>query len=36
MHVDEKCGRKILVCTVGGTVLRYDARCIDHLHANLK
>jgi hypothetical protein len=35
MHVDEKDGRKILVCTVGSTVLHYDARCIDDLHAML-
>lgn len=26
----------ILVCTVGSTVLHYDARCIDDLHAMLK
>ena len=36
MHVDEKDGRRILVCTVGKTVLPYDARCIDDLHAMLK
>ena len=36
MHVDEKDGRQILVCTVGKTVLHYDARCIDDLHAMLK
>lgn len=36
MHTDEKDGRKILVCTVGSTVLHYDARCIDDLHAMLK
>ena len=36
MHVDEKDGRKILVCTVGSTVLHYDARCIEHLHIMLK
>lgn len=35
MHVDEKDGRKILVCTVGKTVLHYDARCIDDLQAML-
>ncbi len=29
MHVDEKDGKRILVCTVGSTVLHYDARCID-------
>ena len=36
MHVDEKEGVKVLVCTVGKTVLLYDARCIDDLHAMLK
>ena len=28
-------GRDILVCTVGKTVLHYDARCIPHLQAML-
>lgn len=36
MHVEEKDGREILVCTVGKTVLQYDGRCIDDLHAMLK
>ena len=36
MHIDEKDGQKILVCTVGSTVLHYDARCIDDLYAMLK
>jgi hypothetical protein len=36
MHVDEKDGMRILVCTVGTTVLHYDARCIDDLHAMLQ
>jgi hypothetical protein len=36
MHTDEKDGKKILVCTVGSTVLHYDARCIDDLHSMLK
>ena len=36
MHMDEKDGKPILVCTVGKTVLHYDARCIDDLHAMLK
>lgn len=36
MHVDEKDGKKILVCTVGSTVIHYDARCVDDLHAMLK
>ena len=35
MHTDERDGRKILVCTVGSTVLHYDARCIADLHAML-
>ena len=36
MHTDEKDGQKILVCTVGKTVLHYDARCIEDLQAMLK
>ncbi len=36
MHVEEKDGRRVLVCTVGKTILHYDARCIDDLHAMLK
>ena len=36
MHVDEKDGKQVLVCTVGKTVLLYDARCVDDLHAMLK
>jgi hypothetical protein len=36
MHVDAKDGKPVLVCTVGKTVLHYDARCIDDLHAMLK
>ena len=36
MHVDEKDGVPVLVCTVGTTVLLYNARCIDDLHAMLK
>ena len=36
MHVDTKDGRQVLVCTVGKTVLFYDARCIEDLHAMLK
>jgi hypothetical protein len=35
MHVDEKDGVRVLVCTVGKTVLLYDARCVDDLHAML-
>ena len=36
MHTDTKDGVPILVCTVGKTVLHYDVRCIDDLHAMLK
>lgn len=36
MHTEEKDGKRILVCTVGKTVLSYDARCIDDLHKMLK
>jgi hypothetical protein len=36
MHVDEKDGKDVLVCTVGKTVLLYDFRCLDDLHAMLK
>jgi hypothetical protein len=36
MHVDYKDGLKVLVCTVGDTVLLYHARCIEDLHAMLK
>jgi hypothetical protein len=36
MHVDEKDGREVLVCTVGKTVLLYDYRCLEDLHKMLK
>ncbi len=36
MHTDDKDGRAILVCTVGKTVLHYDARCIQDLHVTLQ
>lgn len=36
MHRDVRDGRKVLVCTVGKTVLLYDARCLEDLHAMLK
>lgn len=36
LHVDTKDGKQVLVCTVGKTVLHYDARCIDDLHVMLK
>jgi hypothetical protein len=35
MHRDEKDGVPILVCTVGKTILHYDARCLDDLAAFL-
>ena len=35
MHIDEKDGVRVLVCTVGKTVLHYDARCIADLQAML-
>ena len=28
MHVDEKDGKEILVCTVGKTILHYDINCL--------
>jgi hypothetical protein len=36
MHVEEKDGKEILVCTVGKTILHYDIRCIEDLHDMLK
>ena len=36
MHLEEKDGKEVLVCTVGKTVLHYDPRCIDDLHAMLE
>lgn len=36
MHVDEKDGKEVLVCTVGNTVLYYDIGCIADLHAMLQ
>lgn len=36
MYKDEKDGKEIIVCTVGKTVLHYDYRCIEDLHAMLK
>ena len=36
MHKDEKDGKEILVCTVGKTILHYDYRSINDLHAMLK
>jgi hypothetical protein len=36
MHADAKDGVAVIVCTVGKTVLLYDARCIADLHTMLK
>ena len=36
MHADSKDGLPILVCTVGKTVLQYDARCVKDLLSMLK
>ncbi len=36
MYMDEKDGKKIIVCVVGKTTLHYDARAIEDLHAMLK
>ncbi len=36
MHVAEKDGKEVLVCTVGKTVLHYNLDCIDDLHKMLK
>ena len=36
MHVEQKDGKDVLVCTVGKTVLHYNIDCIDDLHRMLK
>jgi hypothetical protein len=36
MHVDDKDGKEVLVCTVGKTVLHYDIRCLNDLNEMLK
>ena len=36
MHVEEKEGKEILVCTVGKTILHYNINCINDLHEMLK
>ncbi len=36
MYIDEKEGKKIIVCTVGKTVLYYDYRSINDLYEMLK
>lgn len=36
MHVEQKDGVEVLVCTVGKTVLHYNYACLADLHAMLK
>ena len=36
MYIEEKDGRKVIVCVVGKTTLLYDFKCIADLHAMLK
>ncbi len=36
MHVEQKNGKDVLVCTVGKTVLHYNINCINDLHNMLK
>jgi hypothetical protein len=36
MHRDVRSDVDVIVCTVGKTVLLYDARCLDDLHSMLK
>ncbi len=36
MHVEEKEGNEILVCTVGKTILHYDIKCLTDLYDMLK
>lgn len=36
MHVDQKDGKDILVCTVGKTVLHYNLACLTDLHSMLR
>ena len=36
MHVDEKDGKDLIVCTVKTTILHYDIHCIADLHQMLK
>ena len=36
LHRDDSADPPALVCTVGGTTLRYDARCIEDLHNMLR
>jgi hypothetical protein len=36
MYLDEKDGKKVIVCAVGKTVLLYDHKAIEDLHTMLK
>lgn len=36
MHVDQKNGKDILICTVGKTILHYPIDCLKDLHIMLK
>ena len=36
MHVEDKDGMPVLVCTVGKTILYYDTRCVEDLYMMLK
>jgi len=36
LYRDDTLDPPVLVCTVGKTVLRYDVRCIEHLHTMLR
>ena len=36
MYKDVKDGKEIIVCTVGKTILHYDAKCLNDLHTMLK
>lgn len=36
MHVEEKDGKDVLVCTVGKTVLHYNIQCLEDLHTMLQ
>ena len=36
MHIDQKDGKDILVCTVGKTILHYNINILDDMHQMLK
>ncbi len=36
MYLDEKDGKKVIVCVVGKTILLYDYRCLDDLGSMLR